>query len=70
MKSIIAITALVASVASASAMTNPTAELERFVTPEQAATLSEAEVVHLPCKRSIRWRAKARKRAAVRSLVQ
>jgi hypothetical protein len=45
MKTIIAITALVASVASASAMTTSTAEIEQFVSAEQAATLTEAEVL-------------------------
>ncbi len=69
MKSIIAITALVASVASASAMTNPTAELERFVTPEQAATLSDAQVTTaLQAIHSLD--SESEKRAAVRSLVQ
>ena len=44
MKTIIAITALVASVASASAMTSPSAEIEGYVGAEKAATLSQAEV--------------------------
>ena len=45
MKTIIAVTALVASVASASAMTASTSEIERYVGAEQAATLSPAEVL-------------------------
>ena len=45
MKTIIAITALVASVAAASAMTNADAEIERYVGAEQAATLTDAEVL-------------------------
>ena len=45
MKAIIAVTALVASVASASAMTNANAEIERYVGAEQAATLTDAEVL-------------------------
>ncbi len=69
MKTIIAITALVASVASASAMTNPTAEIERYVTAEQAATLSDAEVATaLQAIHSLD--SESEKRAAVRSLVQ
>ena len=44
MKTIIAVTALVASVASASAMTSPTAEIERYVGAAEAATLSDAQV--------------------------
>ena len=45
MKTIIAVTALVASVASASAMTSPSAEIEGYVGAEKAATLTEAEVL-------------------------
>lgn len=45
MKTIIAITALVASVASASAMTSATGEIENYVGAEKAATLTEAEVL-------------------------
>ena len=45
MKAIIAVTALVASVASASAMTNADAEIERYVGAEAAATLTDAEVL-------------------------
>ena len=45
MKTFIAITALVASVASASAMTNASAEIERYVGAEQAATLTDSEVL-------------------------
>ena len=45
MKTIIAITALVASVASASAMTSANVEIERYVGAEQAATLTDAEVL-------------------------
>ena len=45
MKTIIAITALVASVASASAMTSSTGEIERYVGSEAAATLTDAEVL-------------------------
>ena len=45
MKTIIAITALVASVASASAMTNPSSEIASYVGAEQAATLTDAEVL-------------------------
>jgi K+-transporting ATPase A subunit len=45
MKTIIAITALVASVASASAMTSANADIERYVGAEQAATLTDAEVL-------------------------
>ena len=44
MKTIIAITALVASVASASAMTSSTGEIERYVGAEAASTLTDAEV--------------------------
>lgn len=44
MKTLIAATALIASVASASAMTNPSAEIERYVGAAEAATLSEAQV--------------------------
>lgn len=46
MKTIIAITALAATVATgASAMTNPNGEIERYVGAEKAATLTEAEVL-------------------------
>ena len=45
MKTIIAVTALVASVTAASAMTNANAEIERFVSPAEAATLTDAEVL-------------------------
>ena len=45
MKTIIAITALVASVGAASAMTDASGEIERYVGAEKAATLSEAEVL-------------------------
>ena len=45
MKTIIAITALVASVASASAMTASNVEIERYVSAEPAATLTASEAV-------------------------
>ena len=45
MKAIIAVTALVASVASASAMTSADVEIERYVGAAEAATLTEAEVL-------------------------
>ena len=45
MKSIIAITALVASVGAASAMTDATGEIERYVGSAEAATLTDAEVL-------------------------
>ena len=45
MKTVIAVTALIASVASASAMTSANGEIERYVGVEKAATLSEAEVL-------------------------
>ncbi len=45
MKTLIAVTALVATVGAASAMTNPTAEIERYVDAEAAATLTKAEVL-------------------------
>ena len=45
MKSIIAVTALIASVSAASAMTSGTSEIERYVSAEQAATLTDAEVL-------------------------
>ena len=69
MKTIIAATALIASVTAASAMTNPTAEIERYVGAEAAATLTEAEVfaalnaIHSSDSES-------EKRAFVRSLVK
>ena len=44
MKTLIAATALIASVASASAMTNPSAEIERYVGAAEAASLTDAEV--------------------------
>ncbi len=45
MKTLIVVTALIASVASASAMTSSNSEIERYVGAEQAATLSQAEVL-------------------------
>ena len=45
MKTLIAVTALVASVTAASAMTNATAEIERYVGSEAASTLTHAEVL-------------------------
>ena len=45
MKTLIAATALIASVASASAMTNPSAEIERYVGAAEAASLTEAQVL-------------------------
>ena len=45
MKTIIAVTALSASVSAASAMTAANTEIERFVSAEQAATLTDAEVL-------------------------
>ncbi|MCV6591387.1 MAG: hypothetical protein OIF48_00430 [Silicimonas sp.] len=44
MKTIIAITALVASVSAASAMTVANGEIERYVGAEKAATLTDAQV--------------------------
>ena len=44
MKTLIAATALIASVASASAMTSATVALEKYVTPAEAASLSDAQV--------------------------
>ena len=44
MKTLIAATALIASVASASAMTSATVELEKYVTPAEAASLSDSQV--------------------------
>jgi K+-transporting ATPase A subunit len=45
MKTLIAATALIASVASASAMTPANGEIERYVGAAEAATLSDAEVL-------------------------
>ena len=45
MKTLIAATALIASVTAASAMTGGTAEIERYVGAEKAATLTDAEVL-------------------------
>ena len=45
MKTVIAITALVASVSAASAMTSAHGEIERYVGAEQAATLTDAQVL-------------------------
>ena len=45
MKTIIAVTALVASVGAASAMTDASGEIDRYVGAEKAATLTEAQVL-------------------------
>lgn len=68
MKTLIAATALIASVASASAMTDATGEIERYVGAAEAATLTDAEV--LTALNFIHSNdSESEKRAFIRSLV-